>query len=180
MVGRLLVATSQLTDPNFAKTVILLLSHDDDGALGVVLDQPTEVRVADVLPAWGEVLTEPDVLFHGGPVGADSALGLVSLHVDEEPPGVRRVTEELGLVDLDAPVEVVEPGVSQMRVFAGYAGWGKGQLEEEIDEGAWFLLDMCDGDVFGRGDQDLWRVVLRRQNSDLSLLSTMPEDPTAN
>src|SRR5699024_1688659 len=73
MVGRLLVATSQLTDPNFAKTVILLLSHDDDGALGVVLDQPTEVRVADVLPAWGEVLTEPDVLFHGGPVGADSA-----------------------------------------------------------------------------------------------------------
>lgn len=180
MVGRLLVATSRLTDPNFAKTVILLLSHDDDGALGVVLDQPTEVRVADVLPAWGEVLTKPDVLFHGGPVGADSALGLVSLHVDEEPPGVRRVTEELGLVDLDAPVEVVEPGVSNMRVFAGYAGWGTGQLEAEIDEGAWFVLDVRDGDVFGRGDEDLWRTVLRRQNSDVSLLSTMPEDPTVN
>lgn len=180
MVGRLLVASPLLSDPNFARTVILLLSHDDDGALGVVLDQPTEVPVADVLPGWGGVLTDPDVLFHGGPVGPDSALGLVSLWVDEEPPGVRRVTAELGLVDLDAPVEVVQPGVSNMRVFAGYAGWGNGQLEAEIDEGAWFVLDMRDGDVFGRGDEDLWRAVLRRQNSELALLSTMPEDPTTN
>jgi len=119
LTGFLLVATPSLRDPNFDRAVVLVLSHDDDGALGVVVNRPTTVPVTDILPSWQPVITAPGVVFQGGPVSLDSALGLVAIPDGAEPLGVRRVSGRVGVVDLDTPPEVVQPGVVAMRVF----GW---------------------------------------------------------
>lgn len=180
LAGHLLVATPMLRESTFEATVILLLSHDGDGALGVILNQATDVPVSRLLPAWGPLASEPDVIFNGGPVGRDSALALVRLGVGEEPLGVRRVHADVGVVDLDTPVEVVEEAVLGLRVFAGYAGWDSGQLESEIEEGSWYVVDAETTDAFRPDVETLWRLVLRRQGGDLALVSTFPDDPSLN
>jgi putative transcriptional regulator len=181
LAGRLLVAAPILRDPNFDRTVVLVLSHDEDGAMGVVVNRPTDVPITSILPAWQPVVSEPDVVFKGGPVSLDSALGLAALaDGGDEPLGVRRVVDRLAVVDLDAPPEVVSPGVLGMRVFAGYAGWSSDQLEAEIDQGAWYIVDAEHSDAFtGTADQ-LWRSVLRRQSGPLSWMADFPPDPSLN
>jgi putative transcriptional regulator len=180
LTGRLLVATPTLSDPNFDRAVILMLTHDDDGALGVIVNRPTDVPVTSILPAWESVVSAPDVVFQGGPVSLDSALGLVALSAEAEPLGVRRVKGTLAVVDLDTPPEVVSPGVAGMRVFAGYAGWSKEQLDDEISEGAWYVVDAEDGDAFTDDAEQLWRDVLRRQSGPLALVADFPSDPSLN
>jgi len=181
LTGQLLVATPALDDPNFRRSVVILLDHGEDGALGLVVNRPLEVDVAEVLPAWQPYATDPGRLFHGGPVQVDSALGLVAVPGDsDEPVGVRRLIGSLGLVDLDAPPEVVAGAVAGLRIFAGYAGWSRGQLEDEIRSGAWYVLDAEAGDAFTGSPEGLWRDVLRRQIGDLKLVSTYPDDPRMN
>lgn len=181
LAGRLLVAAPILRDPNFDRTVVLVLSHDEDGAMGVVVNRPTDVPITSILPAWQPVVSEPDVVFKGGPVSLDSALGLAALaDGGDEPLGVRRVIDRLAVVDLDAPPEVVSPGVLGMRVFAGYAGWSSDQLETEIDEGAWYVVDAEASDAFTGAAEQLWRIVLRRQPGPLSWMADFPADPSLN
>lgn len=181
LTGQLLVATPSLREPTFRRTVVLLLDHGDDGGLGVVLNRPLEVEVAAVLPPWQPHVTSPSVLFQGGPVGLDSALGLVGLPGDSrEPPGVRRISGSLALVDLDAEPAAVVPELSGMRVFAGYAGWGSGQLERELEEGSWYVVASESRDPFTDVPERLWRAVLRRQPGDLALVATYPDDPELN
>ena len=179
--GMLLVATPALLDPNFADTVVLLLDVDDNGALGVVLNRPSGVPVGDVLSDWGEVVAEPGVLFHGGPVSTEGALAVGLLRdSDDAPVGFREVFGQLGIVDLDTPVELVDGSLDGMRIFAGYAGWGAEQLVGEIEEGSWYVVPAQPRDVF-RGDPDeLWRDVLRRQPGELAWHSTRPVDPDLN
>ena len=139
--GMLLVATPALLDPNFADTVVLLLDVDDDGALGVVLNRPSAVPVAAVLAGWGDVVAEPEVLFQGGPVEhRGRARGRAAAHPDDVPVGFRAVDGQLGLVDLDTPVELLEGSLEGLRIFAGYAGWGAEQLDGEIEEGSWYVV----------------------------------------
>jgi putative transcriptional regulator len=178
--GQLLVATPLLGDPNFERTVVLVLEHDEEGALGVVLNRPSSLRVGDILPAWAGVVDEPALVFHGGPVGGDSALGLVRPASATTPLGVRVVADRWGLVDLDAPVEVAAPGLVGMRVFAGYSGWGQGQLDGEIDAGAWFVVQALPGDAFTSDPDVLWAQVLRRQGPPLALVASFPLDPSLN
>lgn len=182
MTGRLLVATPKLEDPNFARTVVLLLDHDDDGSLGVIISRPTNVPVADVLPAWSEVVTGPDVLFSGGPVATDSALAVAVLdgYEDDTPVGWRPLYPGAGLVDLDAPPELLTGVLTGMRVFAGYAGWGAGQLENEVAEGAWYVVPAETDDLLCHDAETLWRRVLRRQPGELAFVHTCPLDPTEN
>jgi putative transcriptional regulator len=180
LTGRLLVATPSLRDPNFDRAVVLILSHDDDGALGVVVNRPTGVPVTEILPNWQPVVTAPGVVFHGGPVSLDSALGLVAMADGTEPLGVRRVSGQVGVVDLDTPPEIVQPGVVAMRVFAGYAGWSPEQLESEIAEGSWYVVDAEPDDAFRDDAEALWRAVLRRQDGPLALMATFPPDPSLN
>ncbi|NHC45270.1 YqgE/AlgH family protein [Motilibacter aurantiacus] len=185
LAGRLLVAAPALVDPSFAGSVVLVLDHDGGGALGVVLNRPTDVPVADALPSWAGHMSDPSVVFRGGPVALDSALALALLATvpaaeDPEPLGWRQVVGALGLVDLDAPPEILASRTAAMRVFAGYAGWGSGQLEGELAADAWLVVDSLPGDAFSTSPEGLWRAVLRRQTDRRALLSTMPEDPSRN
>ena len=180
--GRLLVATPLLLDPNFERSVVLLLDVDENGALGVVLNRPSTVPVAEVLPEWGEVAGTPGVLFQGGPVSTDSALAVGALPpgLGEEPVGFRRLYDDIGIIDLDAPTEIVGPALSGLRVFAGYAGWGEEQLIAEVGSGSWYVVGSDPGDLFGSNPQGLWMRVLRRQPGELAWVSTRPLDPTLN
>jgi len=180
LTGRLLVASPALTDPNFERTVVLLLDHNAEGALGVVINRPTPVDVTEVLPPWSPLATEPGVVFQGGPVALDSALALAAVPGGGEPMGWRRVHGAVGLVDLDAPPELLAGELGSLRIFAGYAGWGPGQLEREMDEGAWYVIESEPGDAFSPQPERLWRAVLRRQRSEIALVATYPDDPSMN
>ncbi|MFJ5234247.1 YqgE/AlgH family protein [Kitasatospora sp. NPDC088391] len=181
LTGRLLVATPLLTDPNFARSVVLLLDHDTQGALGVVLNRPSPVEVAAVLDGWARLAGAPAVVFQGGPVALDSALALAVVPGEDDGPlGWRRVHGAIGLVDLEAPPEVLAGVLGGMRVFAGYAGWSPGQLEREVVEGAWHLVDCEPGDVSCERPERLWRAVLRRQRGPLAMLASYPDDPLLN
>lgn len=185
-VGLLLVATPQLEDPNFRRSVVLLVEHDGDGGtLGVVLNRPTEIPVDRVLPPWAELVTGPAVVFQGGPVALENALALARLPGEDEPLGWRALdggTEvaRVGLVDLEAPPGLLAAELLQLRVFAGYAGWSPGQLRTEVEEGSWYLVPAEAGDVFAGDPERLWQNVLRRQGGDLAFVATFPEDPTLN
>ncbi|SNS98903.1 putative transcriptional regulator [Actinacidiphila glaucinigra] len=186
LTGRLLVATPALADPNFDRAVVLLLDHDEEGSLGVVLNRPTPVGVGDVLEPWAGLAGAPQVVFQGGPVSLDSALGLAVVPgeprdgEDAEPLGWRRVFGAIGLVDLEAPPELLAAELGSLRIFAGYAGWGPGQLEDELVEGAWYVVESEPGDVFSPDPDQLWRSVLRRQRSELAMVATYPDDPSLN
>lgn len=178
LVGRLLVATPELRDPNFVRTVVFLLEANDDGAVGVVLNRPSEVPVGSVLPGWVDEVTGRGVLHQGGPVGLDGALGVAVAR--EGTAGFRPVHAGVGLIDLDTPPEVVAGALRALRVFAGYSGWGAGQLEGELADGAWYVVDAQPADVFTDDPDGLWRAVLRRQGGDLALVSTWTDDPDLN
>lgn len=179
--GMLLVATPELVDPNFTQTVVLLLDVDEDGALGVVLNRPSPVPVADVLEGWEDLVAEPEVLFLGGPVSTEAALAVARLREPEDVPvGFREVTGRLGLLDLDTPLELLTASLSGLRIFAGYAGWGAGQLEDEIAEGSWYVVAGQEPDVFRLDPDELRRDVLRRQPGRLAWHSTRPLAPELN
>jgi putative transcriptional regulator len=182
-VGDLLVATPMLLDPNFERTVVLMLDINEEGALGVVLNRPSTVPVGEILPDWSTLAEAPDVLFQGGPVGTDSALAVGAAggaEVDDEPVGFRRLYDDVGIIDLDTPTEIVGPGLSRLRIFAGYAGWGEEQLREEIRTGSWYVVPSLDTDLFGADPLGLWMRVLRRQPGELAWVSTRPLDPSLN
>ncbi len=179
--GQLLVATPELLDPNFADSVVLILDVDDSGSLGVVLNHPSPVPVGEVLVPWQDQVASPEVLFRGGPVGVDGALALGRL-VDtaDIPVGFRQVFSDVGLVDLDTPVALVEGSLSELRIFAGYAGWEAEQLVQEIAEGSWYVVPAEAEDAFLDDVSDLVRQVLRRQPGDLAWHSTRPSDASMN
>jgi putative transcriptional regulator len=184
--GRLLVATPLLGDPNFRRTVILIVEDEpEEGTLGVVLNRPTEVQVGQVLESWTELVTGPSVVFKGGPVSPNSALALALAQGDDEPLGWRSLdgsslTARIGLVDLEAPPELLAGGITSLRVFAGYAGWGPGQLQAEIEEGAWYVLVGEPTDAFLAEPEQLWPAVLRRQGGEFAIVATYPDDPMLN
>lgn len=179
--GTLLVATPELIDPNFADSVVLILDADDDGALGVVLNRPLPVPVAEVLPEWRDVVSDPDVLFRGGPVSPEGALAVAWLR---DPAarleGFRPVAGRLGIIDLDRPEAEIASALESLRIYAGYAGWGAEQLAGEVREGSWYVVSAEATDLFRTDAGDLWRDVLRRQPGQLAWHSTRPLDPELN
>ena len=189
--GDVLVASILLGDGVFNRTVVLVLDYDEDGALGVILNEISQTRLDAVLPDWVGVVSKPQLLFHGGPVSPNGAICLASVaSADEEPPGWRKLFDSahapsggpvsVGLLHLDTPIEIVTGAYRDLRIFAGYSGWAAGQLEAEIMEGMWHVLKADYTDIFGGEPLDLWRRVLRRQQSALALFSTWVEDPEDN
>lgn len=178
--GRLLVATPILLDPNFERTVVLLLEHrSEDGALGIVLNRPSETSVGEPLPAWEALAAPPAVLFVGGPVSPGSAIALGRGAADAAE-GWEPVLGPVGTVDLDRDPALVRTTLDEVRVFAGYAGWAPGQLEGEIAGGSWFVVDAEPDDAFSADPGDLWPSVLRRQGGRLAMFAHCPPDPSVN
>lgn len=184
LTGRLLVASTKLGDPNFERAVVLVLDHGADGALGVVLNRPTPVPVGEILGPWQDQarLAPPEVVFRGGPVSPDAVIGLArpATVADVDTEEWRPVVASVGTVDLSvAPLDqpVVLGGA---RLFSGYAGWAPDQLEAELAEGAWFVVDAMAADVFCDDADRLWHDVMRRQGGELSLLAGFPPHPSLN
>jgi putative transcriptional regulator len=169
--GKLLIAAPQLVD-YFRRTVVLVLEHDEGGAMGLVLNRPTETEVAHAVPALAELAGDRDVVHAGGPVepGAVLALGDFEDPAEAGTP----VSGTLGLLDPERP----DPDLRRLRVFVGYAGWGSGQLDAELSENAWLTAPAAPEDPFIDGD--LWPVVLQRMGGAYALMASMPADPSMN
>ncbi len=175
--GQLLVASPGLLDPNFFRTVVLVTEHNDEGAAGIVLNRPSEAAVAEVVPALEPLVEDGEQVWLGGPVQTEAVL-VVGEFVDPEDAAVP-LFGGLGFPSLEEPEEVV-PATTRRRVFAGYAGWGAGQLESEIARDDWILEPAQNDDVFTAAPDDLWADVLRRKGGIYELVSRMPEDPSVN
>ena len=193
LTGALLVASPTLADPNFARSVVLLLDHDEEGALGVILNRPSEVATSDVVPlprtpGWADLVSEPAVVHVGGPVTPEAivCLGRMRAGRSSRPGGATGLSGWtplggfVGAIDLDADPDDLLAVLDGLRVFAGYSGWGPGQLEHELRIGGWLVLGAEPDDPFTADPATLWSRVLRRQGGELALLHTMPADPTHN
>ena len=179
--GSLLIASATLVDPNFARCVLLVLDANEDGSLGVILNQPSETPVDEVLTQWRDVVNPPGVFFRGGPVELNAALALGSVVSADDPPrGWRQVSGPLGMVDLDSSPDDFLGRISGLRIYAGYAGWGAGQLDDEIAEGSWHVVPAQSSDLFSTTPDRLWRDIIRRQPPPLSMLTTLPTDASLN
>ena len=197
VVGSLLIASAALVDPNFARCVLLVIDSDENGSLGVILNRPSMVPVGEILHPWQDLTTEPGVLFRGGPVEPDAALALgwlrkgpsgdepvgwrpLSAPAPQGPPSDASAGASWGIIDLDSSPDELLGRLDAMRVYAGYTGWGAGQLEDEIAEGSWHVVPSTPADPFSHTPERLWAGVLRRQPPPLSMMATMPEDANLN
>lgn len=181
--NRLLVATPALQDPNFALAVILIVEHDADGALGIVLNRPSPMALPQSLDGWSQLACEPRVLFVGGPVQPDVVL-MVGRSARPHAGAGAAADPATGQGPLPPGFALADPGqgpdtsaLDDVRAFAGYAGWGAGQLDAEVQAGGWFVVDVQDDDVLTSDPAGLWTRVLRRQGG---LFATATADPTAN
>lgn len=174
--GRILIARPEFHDENFWSTITLILEHSDEGALGLVLNRPSRLDMADAFPDWDELTASPKVVFAGGPVDRDA---LIALGRSEDCDG--KLVLGAHSIDLDAqPTLVAAEGITQVRVFAGYAGWAAGQLEGEIANHTWWVVDASIDDLFTDDPERLWAKVLQRQGGELEWYAHFPLDPSLN
>ena len=174
--GKLLVSSPALVDPNFRKTVVLIAHHDDDGAMGLVLSRPSDVPAEEAIPALDGIPGGTDPVFVGGPVQPDAFMALAEFEdVDE---AAAPIFGSIGFMPAESEPE--ELAVRRVRVFAGYAGWGAGQLEAELAEPSWIVVDAEADDAFADNPDELWRSVVARKGKAFSFLETMPFDPGLN
>jgi putative transcriptional regulator len=174
--GKLLVSSPALHDPNFRKTVVLIAHHDEEGAMGLVLSRPSEVAAVDAVPALDGLPGATDPVFVGGPVQPEAFMVLAEFEdVDE---AAAPIMEQLGFMPADAEPEDLE--IRRMRLFAGYSGWGEGQLEAELEEASWIVVDAQTDDAFAHDPDELWRTVLQRKGGPFELMIDMPFDPGLN
>nr|WP_235434379.1 MULTISPECIES: YqgE/AlgH family protein [Gordonia] len=181
--GTLLLASTDLTEPTFARSVIYIIEHNDGGSLGVILNRMSQTAVHNILPQWTDLAASPQALFIGGPVKQDAALclGVTKHGVDIEGiEGLRPVDGRVVLVDLDADQELLAEFFEGVRIFAGYAGWGIGQLDAELAQDSWLLASALPRDLLAPPTVDVWADVLRRQPWPMPLLATFPIDVDQN
>ncbi len=176
LAGKLLISSPSLVDPNFRRTVVLMTHHDEEGAVGLVLSRPSELRIDDAVPDLGDLPYADEIVYLGGPVQPEAVVVLAELSepLDDLEPIVGNVVYmPPGLDPDDLPAE-------RVRVFAGYSGWGPGQLEAELAEPAWIVARAEASDVFAADPDELWRRVLHRKGGEFTLIATMPYDPSLN
>jgi putative transcriptional regulator len=180
LAGKLLVASPTLRSEEFSRTVIALLEHNADGALGLIINRPGNASLIEVLPPVADIASAPAVVFSGGPVEPQVAIALGVTGDGSTSAGWRPIVGPLVTVDLDYDPVLLAASLRELRVFAGYAGWSGGQLEGEIADGAWYVVERLPGDTFVDFPDLLWSQVLRRQAWPLSAVATCPLDPTMN
>lgn len=169
--GQLLIAAPQLVD-YFRRTVVLIVEHTEEGAMGVVLNRPTDTTVAAAVPDLAELAQEDALVHAGGPVEPETVIALGDFENPDE--ATAPVAGPLGLLDPAQPT----PAIRRLRVFAGYAGWAPGQLDEELSQSAWITELAAADDPFADGD--LWPAVLERKGGSYALMASMPIDPSLN
>lgn len=173
-------------DPNFERTVVFMLEHAEPGAVGVVLNRPSELDVAEPLPGWSRFAAHPPVVFVGGPVTPSGAICVARIAADaagvdeKDVDGWTQIVGDLGVFDLELDPDIAGGPIEELRVFGGYAGWGEGQLEGELAEHAWFVVDCDPTDPFSAAPDELWRTVLRRQSGRLKLYASFPPRLSVN
>ncbi|MEX1006697.1 MAG: YqgE/AlgH family protein [Acidimicrobiia bacterium] len=179
---RLLVATPMLLDPHFFRTVVFMIEHTDEAALGVVINRPSDATLEEAVPEWCALAAEPRVAFVGGPVQPHEAvIALVRGRSATEPAdGWYPLLGSVGTVDLGRSPAEVRPDIEVVRVFAGYAAWGARQLDTELTQHGWYVVDAEVDDLLTSEPDSLWRRVLRRQGGDLAIAANFPVDPTSN
>jgi|LakMenEpi03Aug12_release.lakeMendotaPanAssembly.Ray.scaffolds.fasta_scaffold216860_2 putative transcriptional regulator len=176
--GRLLIATPTLGDPNFAGAVVLIAEHDAQGAMGLVLNRPLDVTVADAVPILSGFVAHNEPVHQGGPVQPEAVLALGDFVDGNRSAAI--AFGSVGFLPADAD-ETLDPAtVIRARVFAGYAGWGAGQLEGELDEEAWVVVPAQIDDCFTERPEELWRQALRRHGGQLAVFALQPDDPSLN
>jgi putative transcriptional regulator len=175
--GQLLISSGGLYDPNYRHTVVLVGEHNADGALGVVLNRPMDVPVEHAVPTLSELVPPGESLFQGGPVLTEGPVLLAEL----ADPGLADILVfgSVGFLVGDVSADI-RPSIIRARVYAGYSGWGPGQLESEMAVNSWIVEPALVDDVFTDAPDSLWRRVLDRKGPDYQLLSRMPFDPTTN
>lgn len=176
--GQLLIASPSLLDPNFRRTVVLVTEHNDEGAAGLVLNRRSETSVADALPDLTPLVEDTEVVYVGGPVQQEAVLCLAEF--DDPDDAAMLVIDHVGFIPGDGDFGLLAGGTRRARVFAGYAGWGPGQLEAELEESSWIVADAERIDLFADPDADLWGSILRAKGGVYRMVALMPDDPSAN
>ena len=176
--GQLLIAGPALLDPNFWRTVVLVVEHTDDGALGLVLNRPSETTVGDAVSQLEELVDPGDQLFIGGPVQPSAVIVLAEF--EDATDAALIAFDAIGVLGADASLEEVGAGVRIGRAFVGHAGWGPGQLDSEIERGDWILEPARHADAFSAEPRELWTEVLTRKGGSYALIARMPPDPSVN
>lgn len=176
--GKLLIAAPALADPNFARTVVLIAAHSNEGALGLVLNRPLETPLGEIAPVL-EQLAEPGAVLHsGGPVAPESAI-LLAEFADPSLAALL-IFGDIGLPSASCELADLEDGVRRARVFAGHSGWGPGQLDCELEEEAWFVGQLAPDELWLADTTLLWSTTLSRKGGPYALLARMPDDPSLN
>ena len=180
--GQFLVATPDLVDPTFRRSVVLICQHNADGALGLIINRPSDDTVGSVLPlACGDASLLDDSVWHGGPVGTEGVFILHDTGGGAEPPvteGVSFGGDEALLQELLEKDSLGEE--FRARLYLGYAGWGEGQLEFEMSAESWIVVPATSSQVFCRPNVDLWRDIMRGLGGDNAFAALAPDDPELN
>jgi putative transcriptional regulator len=176
--GKLLIASPALVDPNFARTVVLVTEHNDEGAMGIVLNRPSETAVGEVVPQLSGVAGEGAPVFVGGPV-QPTALVVLAEFTDLDA-AAWIVTADVGFASAEVEVEELGSAVRRGRVYAGYSGWGAGQLEAELQTDSWIVEPPLPAELFPDDAETLWSDVLGRKGGQYALIARMPADPSVN
>jgi len=177
--GNLLIAGPRLVDPNFWRTVVLVVEHTEDGALGLVLNRPSDTTVGEAVPQLEPMVDLGEQLFIGGPVQPSSVIVLARF---EDPSDAALISfEDIGVLGTGGETEEEQGvGVRKGRAFVGHAGWGPGQLDSELERDDWILEPARREDAFTTEPLDLWRLVLERKGGSYALVARMPPDPSVN
>jgi putative transcriptional regulator len=175
--GQLLIASPALLDPNFRRAVVLITEHTDEGAAGLVLNRPSPSSVSELVPELEPLVEDEEQVWFGGPVQPNAVLVLGEF-LDPDDAAVP-LFGSLGFPALDDPEDVV-PATTRRRVFAGYAGWGAGQLENELGREDWIIEEAQNDDAFTESPENLWSDVLRRKGGIYELVARIPDDPSVN
>jgi putative transcriptional regulator len=176
--GQLLVAGPTLLDPNFARTVVLVLEHSDEGAMGLVLNRPVEATVGEAAPELSDVVDDEEHLFSGGPVQPSGVIVLAEFADPDD--AAMLVVGGVGPLAASADLHAIQVVDGRARAFAGHAGWGPGQLEAELERDDWIVEPARADDAFVSEAAGLWRAVLERKGGEYALVARMPDDPRVN
>jgi putative transcriptional regulator len=177
--GQLLIAGPQLVDPNFWRTVVLVVDHTEDGAFGMVLNRPSETSVAEAVPELEALVEADEPLFIGGPVQPSTVITLARFTDAED--AALHAFDDIGVLGTGGPpLDELAERVVAARAYVGHSGWGPGQLDSELERGDWILERARREDVFSASVRELWSEVLTRKGGSYALVARMPLDPSLN